>query len=184
VRIELPFPEAVALATARQPLPPMITSLDCAGGTVLIDADLRGLPSDSLAVRLALAAAGTLSLTARFTGFAAGVATFAVRAHARGFPAHKLVPYLLGTVNAAIERAGVPAGVVQVTEGEEEPLVRIDLQRAIETAVLGVRVTSFDLRDAGIFVDAQVGVVRRTDEPVETAPAEPAGPLPEEQAEG
>jgi hypothetical protein len=178
MRIELPFPEAVALATARQPLPSLVTFLSASDESVLADIDLRALHPDSFALSLAFAAAGTVSITARFTGFADGIATFAVTAHARGLPAHKVVPYLLRTVNSAIVRFGVPEGVVEVTDGADGPLVRIDLQRAIETAVLGVRVTSFLLRGARIVLDAEIGSVQR----VEPAPPSAAAPEPDRDA--
>ncbi|BDZ47578.1 hypothetical protein [Naasia aerilata] len=179
MRIELPFPEAVALATAERPLPPLVTFLSASEESVLADIDLRELHPESFVLALAFAAAGTVAVTARFTGFAEGIATFAVTGHARGLPAHKVLPYVLGTVNAAIQRAGVPEGVVRVAEDAHEPVVRIDLQRAVETAVLGIRLTSFQLRGARIIVDAEVGTIQRVEPP---APA-PAEATPEAEAD-
>jgi hypothetical protein len=161
VRIDLPFAEAITLATSARPLPPLVTSLSCEGEILHADVDLGSVETDSFAMRLAFAAAGTVAVTAEFTGFANGVATFAMTAHARGLPAHKLVPYLLSTVNDAIAKSGAPEGVLEVAAEGGDPVVHIDVQRAIEAAVRGIRITSFALTDARILVDAEVSEIRR-----------------------
>ena len=160
MRLVLPFSEALALATAEKPLPPVIRSLDCQGETITAEIDLEAIPSRSIALRLAAAAAGTVTVTARLTGFAAGVATFVLTAHARTLPAHKLVPFLLDPVNTAIRDRGLPEGLLVLHRGDDAgPLVLIDLQKAIETKASGLTLTDLQLTDAVIHADATIGTV-------------------------
>lgn len=159
MKLALRFPEAVALATAVNPLPPVIRSLDCAGDTLHAEIDLDAIPIRSFALQLAAAAAGTVTFTARFAEYSAGVATFVVTAHARGLPAHKLLPYLLDPVNKAMRDRGLPEGLIEIQRGETEPLVLINVQKAVETKASGVTVTSMQLQDAVIHVEATISAV-------------------------
>jgi hypothetical protein len=160
MRIELPFDEAVRLGTLRSPLPALVQSLRCEGSTVFADVDLRALHTDSFLFALALAAAGSVAVAAAFTGFEDGVATFALTAHARGLPAHRLVPFLLSQVNEGIERSGVPTGVVEVTAGVPDPLVRVAVQAAVNTIAEGVAVQDFRLTDGVLVLEATIGSIR------------------------
>lgn len=160
MKIELGFTEALAIANARQLVPPMVESLRCEGSTVFAEIDLGAIPTDSFGMRLALAAAGTVSVSGRLTGFADGIATVVITAHARGLPAHKLVPYLLDTVNGAIRDAGLPDGLVEIRRGDPDPIAIINVQRGVDTVVAGVTVTDVRLVDAIIHAEAEVGTVR------------------------
>src|SRR3712207_5289920 len=110
MKLALPFSEALSLATAEKPLPAVLRSVECVGDTVSAEIDLDALPTRSIARQLAAAAAGTVAVTARFVGFSDGVATFAVTAHARSLPVHKLLQFVLDPVNKAIRDRGLPDG--------------------------------------------------------------------------
>src|SRR5450830_388272 len=105
MQIALPFTEALALAATAGPLPPMVRSVRADGSTVHAEVDLRQVPSASGAARLAFAAIGTVEVQARLIDMTHGTATVevrasartstvAVRAEARGLPAHKLLRHL------------------------------------------------------------------------------------------
>ncbi|MBO3103969.1 hypothetical protein [Cellulomonas fengjieae] len=160
MQLALPFAEAMAIAVAREPLPPMVQALRCEGSTIHAEIDLRAIPDPSTGVRLAAAAAGTVAVTVRFADYSAGMVTLVVTAHARALPAHKLVPYLVGPINTALRDRGLPPGLVEVQRGESEPWVVIAVQRAISTKVDGVTLTGLALRDAVIHVEATVGSLR------------------------
>jgi hypothetical protein len=160
MQLALPFDEAIALAVAKQPFPPMVRGLRCEGSTIHADIDLRAVPDPSTALRLAAAAAGTVAVTVRFADYSDGVVTLVVTAHARTLPAHKLVPYLVGPLNAALRDHGLPSGLVEIQRGESEPWVVIAVQRAISTKAEGVTLTGLALRDAVLHVEATVGAVR------------------------
>lgn len=160
MKLTLPFPEALAVATSERPLPPVIRSLRCEDATLHAEIDLDAIPIQSFALRLAAAAAGTMTVTARFAGFSAGVATFVITAHARGLPAHKLLPYLLDPVDKAMRDSGLPEGLLEIQRGESDPLVLVDVQKAIEIKASGVSVTHLDLLDAVFHVEAAVGAVK------------------------
>jgi hypothetical protein len=160
MQLTLPFAEALALATAKDPLPPLVRNVRCEGSTIHADIDLRAIPDPSTGLRLAAAAAGSVAVTVRFADFSAGTVTLVVTAHARALPAHKLVPYLVGPLNAALRDRGLPEGLVEIQRGESEPWVVIDVQRAVSTQVEGVTVTGLRLQDAVIHLEATVGSVR------------------------
>ena len=159
MKLALPFPEALSLATAEKPLPSVIRSLDCRGEKLHAEIDLNAIPTRSTAMRFAAAVAGTVSVTARFDGYTEGVATFAVTAHALGLPVHKLLPFLLDPVNKAIRDRGLPEGLIEIQRGEDDPLVLIDVQKAVEAKASGVTVTNLQLLDAVIHVEATIGTV-------------------------
>lgn len=160
MQLALPFAEAIAVAVAKEPMPPMVRELRCEGSTIHADIDLREIPDPSTGLRLAAAAVGAVAVTVRFADYSDGVVTLVVTAHARALPAHKLVPYLVGPINAALRDRGLPPGLVEVQRGESEPWVVIAVQRAIEAKVEGVTVTSLELRDAVFHVEATVGTLR------------------------
>jgi hypothetical protein len=155
MQLTLTFDEVVALATASSPLPPIVRSLSAEGEVVRAELDPLEVITGSLA-RIAAAAAGTISVVARFAGFSEGVASFEITATARGLPAHKLLPLVLDRVNAAIAENPSIAGIVTLEDGTEQPRVLIDLQEALSTRVPGIRVTGFDLRDATFLLEASV----------------------------
>ena len=161
MKLALPFSEALALVTAEKALPPVIRALDCRGETITAEIDLEAIPSRSIALRLAAAAAGTVTVTARLVGYEAGVATFVLTAHARSLPAHKLVPFLLDPVNNAIRDRGLPEGLLEIQRGDDTgPLVLIDVQKAVETKASGVTVDHLQLVDAVIHAEATIGALK------------------------
>jgi hypothetical protein len=160
MQLALPFAEAIAFAEVQEPLPPMVRDLRCEGSTIHADIDLRAIPDPSTGLRLAAAAVGTVAVTVRFADYSAGTATLVVTAHARALPAHKLVPFLVGPINAALRDRGLPPGIVEVQRGESEPWVVIAVQQAISTKVEGVTLTGLELRDAVFHVEATVGPLR------------------------
>jgi hypothetical protein len=160
MKLALPYLEALSLATSESSLPPVIRSLSCQGDKLHAEIDLNAIPNRSTAMRIAAAVAGTVSVTARFDGYSEGVATFAITAHALGLPVHKLLPFLLDPVNSAIRERGLPEGLIEVQRGEDDPLVLIDVQTAVETKASGVTVTDLQLVDAVIHVEAAIGTFR------------------------
>jgi hypothetical protein len=159
MKLALPFAEALALATAEKPLPAVIRSVDCRGDTVHAEIDPEALTIRSFALQLAAAAAGTVAVTARLAEFSAGVATFAVTAHIRGLPAHKLLPFLVDPINNAARERGLPEGLLQISRGDSGPLVLLDEQKAVETKASGVTLTELRLLDAVLHAEATIGTV-------------------------
>ena len=159
MKLALPFAEALSLATAKTRLPTYVRSVDLVAGTVRAEIALDALPIRSTAVRLAAAVAGTVTVTARLVGYTDGVATLAVTAHAWNLPAHKLLPFVLAPVNKVIRDSGLPDGLVRIESGAADPLVLIDVQKAVETKVMGVTVTDLQLLESVIHVDATIGTV-------------------------
>ena len=160
MQIALPFLEAIALATSRSPLPPVVTSLTCDGSTVHVELDLRQIESPSLAVRLALAAGGTVRVDARIDWFENGIATLVVTVHARGLPAHKLLPYLVGPIEDALRARGLPEKLVTVQRSDSDTEVLIELQQAVDSRTDGLVITSLRVDDAVIHLSAAVGEFR------------------------
>ena len=160
MQVAIPFTEALSLATAREPLPPLVRAVSIQGAVVHAEIDLRLIPNAPTALRFAAAAAGTVMVTARLTGFAAGVATIAVTAHARALPAHKLLGYLSGPIDDALRRQGLPPGLVEVRRGDGDPVLAVRVQDAVDTLASGVNVTSLGLSDDTIYAAVTVGTVR------------------------
>lgn len=159
MQIALPFTEALALAAAAGPLPPMVRSVRAEGSTVRALVDLRQVPSTSGAARLAFAAIGTVEVRARLLDMAHGTATVEVQAEARGLPAHKLLRHLTGTITSVLRERGLPEDLVEVQQGTEAPLVLVHVQRAVDARAAGVTVTGLGLRDAVIYAEVTIGDV-------------------------
>ena len=160
MQLALHFTEALAVATTYAPLPPMLQGVRAEGSTVHAEVDLRHIPDASTAVRLAAAAVGTVPVAARLAGYAHGVATVEVTAHARGLPAHKLVPYLIGPINAQLRAQGLPDGLIEIERGEAATLVLVHVQQAVQTQVAGVTVTGMEMTDQVIRITATVADLR------------------------
>lgn len=159
MQIMLPVTEAVALAAAKEPLPPVVRSVTADGDALLLEIDLRVVPDAPFPLRVAAAAIGTVAVTARFSGYDLGVATFEITAHARALPAHKLLNHLTGPIESALTRRGLPAGLVEIRKGEGEPVLAVRLQDAVAAKATGVTVTDFALREATAHVTLAVGQV-------------------------
>ena len=52
MQLALPFTEAIALAEAKEPRPPMVRELRCEGSTIHADIDPRAIPDLPTALRL------------------------------------------------------------------------------------------------------------------------------------
>jgi hypothetical protein len=152
--------EALALAAEAGPLPPFLTAVRADGDVLHADIDLRALPSSSVALRLLAAAAGGVTVDARFASWSEGAATFTVRSASRSLPLHPLVNALTSTITAALRDRGL-SDVLAVRPGEREPLVVVQVQGALARAVEGVTITDLALRDGALRVRAEVGRVRR-----------------------
>ena len=157
--ITLPLSEAFALAAAKEPFPAVVRSVTADGTAVHLEIDLRVIPDPPLALRVAAAAIGTVSVSATFTGYSLGTATFEIAAHARSLPAHKLLNHLTGQIDSALRRRGLPEGLVVVHKGEDEPVVAIHLQDAVAAKSTGISLTAFDIREATAYVHLAVGEV-------------------------
>lgn len=156
MQITLPVDEALALAAAKQPLPPFVRSLRCEGSTLVLEVDLRLVPDGGTALKIAAAAVGTVTATALLTGYAGGVATFEVTAQARSIPAHKLLNHLTGPVNSALARQGLPEGLVEIRKGDGDPVVAVRVQEAVATKVSGVTVTDLAVHDGALHATARI----------------------------
>lgn len=157
--VEIPVTEALALAAAREPLPPMVRSVRAEGATVHAEVDLHAIPDAPTALRWAATALGTVSVSATFTGYAEGVASLRITVHARSLPAHVFINPLVGPINNALKQRGLPDGLVELRHGEGEPVVRVGVQSAVDSKVTGVTVTGIDLRDGTACVRAEIGTV-------------------------
>ena len=158
--ITLPLSEALALATAKQPLPAVVRSVTADGASLLLDIDLRVIADAPLALRVAATAIGTVAVTATFTGYSLGSATFEITAHARALPAHKLLNHLTGPIASALRGRGLPEGLVEVRKGDGgDPVVAVHLQDAVAAKATGVTLTAFEVRDATAYVSLAVGEV-------------------------
>ena len=163
MQLSLPLDEALALAAAKKPLPPLVRSLRCEGSTIVVEVDLRLVPDGGTALRLAAAAVGTVTATAVLTGYAGGVATFEVTAQARSIPAHKLLNHLTGPVNTALARQGLPEGLVEIRKGDGDPVVAVRVQEAVATKVTGVTLTDLAVHDGAVHVSARIEKVTLLD---------------------
>lgn len=157
--VEIPVTEVLALAAAREPLPPMVRSVRAEGSTIHADVDLNAIPDAPTALRWAAMALGTVSVSATFTGYAEGVASLRVTVHARSLPAHVFINPLVGPINDALKQRGLPDGLVQLRRGESEPVVLVGVQSAVDAKAKGVTITDVDLRDATARVRATIGAV-------------------------
>ncbi|MGO1318181.1 MAG: hypothetical protein ACTMIR_14255 [Cellulomonadaceae bacterium] len=159
MRITLNAPEALFLALRGKPLPPGLENVQLRDDVVTAQLDLREI-STSRRLRLAAAAAGTVSLAARFESFAAGTATFALQAEARGLPAHKVLNLVTGHLDEALadglRAAGLPAGLLTIDQGASGPCLLVRLDDAVQLVLPQAHVASFDVAAGQIHTDVQL----------------------------
>lgn len=160
MQIVVSVAEALALALARGPLPPVVRSVTAEGSTVHAEIDLRAVPDPPAALRFAASALGTVAVSLLFTGYDGVVATFEVSAHARALPAHKLLNYVVGPINSALAAKGLPEGLVEIRKGLAEPVLAIGVRDAVAAQVEGVTLRALDVRDGAVHVTADIGRVR------------------------
>lgn len=154
--LELPVTEALALATAEQPLPPVVRSVRVVGSALHVEVDLGQVPGASTRILWAAAALGTVTVRATFLRWDRGAATFAVAVQARGLPAHVLLNQLLGPVREALARQGLPPGLVELRRGDPEPLAVVHVQEAVSARAPGLVITGLHLRDGTLRAAATV----------------------------
>lgn len=160
MRITLTVAEAVALLTAVHPLPAFVQRPRAEGSTLVADVDLGAVEGVSGLARLALAAAGTATVGARYLEFADGAVTFELRTEARGLSAHRLVNLFTDTVQSALAAQGLSRDVVEIRSGTDAPLLTIHVQRAVAERVDGVTVRDVVVHDGVVTVEADAGDVR------------------------
>jgi hypothetical protein len=143
VHLILPFPEALELATSRQPLPAPIERVSCAGSTVFVS-----INPESVLPKFLRAAAPKVRLELRFLGFEAGVATFELFSNVLALPVHRLINLL----TAAIP---LPEGV-RIEKGERAPRVTVNAQRLIDQQVSGLTLDEFYLFEGDVVAVATI----------------------------
>lgn len=148
MRIELTVEEAVTLAGAVRPLPPLVLDVRPTGedgAAVEVDLDGTLLPGASGLLRLGAALAGRVTVTARFAGFTDGDATVALAAHARGLTVDRLLNHLTGAITDALAAQGLPPELVELRRTPEGPQLVVHVQAAADARARGVGVRSVEL---------------------------------------
>ncbi len=162
MKLVLPVTEALALARAARPLPSMITDVRAHGSAVEADIDAGAVTGSGGGLRgLMGKMAGTVTVTATFAGFSGGVATFAIKAQARGMSVEGMIGQFAGTITRVVTRAGLPADAVTFREGPSGPELLVDVQKAVEAKVRGVVVEDLAIADGTAHVSAAVGAASR-----------------------
>lgn len=139
----LPFPEALELATSRQPLPAPIEGVSCSGSTVFVS-----INPESVLPKFLRAAALRVRLELRFLSFEAGVASFELFSNVLALPVHRLINLL----TAAIP---LPEGV-RIEKGERAPRVTANVQRLIDQQVSGLTLDEFYLFEGDVVAVATI----------------------------
>lgn len=161
MKLVLPVTEALALARAARPLPSMVLDVRANGAAIEADIDAGAVTSGGGLRGLMGKMAGTVTVTATFTGYAAGVATFGVKAQARGMSVEGMIGQFAGTITRVVTRAGLPADAVTFREGAGGPELLIDVQKAVDAKVHGVTVEDLTIADGVAHVSAAVGAASR-----------------------
>lgn len=160
MQIALPLSEALTLATAAGPLPPMVVAVRASGSTVEADVDAGKLGGGGL-MGLMGKAAGTVTVAATFASFDAGIAVFTIKAHARGFPVESLLGQAAGMIPRLAAKAGLPPDVAELRMGGPHgPELVVHVQRGVDAKVRGVVVQDLTIADGTAHVTATLGDVR------------------------
>jgi hypothetical protein len=162
VRIEIGVDEAVRLARAVQPLPPMVLAVrpTADGGAVEVDLDPTRVPGLSAAKRIGAALAGRVTVTARWLGYADGDASLALTAQARGITVGRLLNALADTIGAALAANGLPRDLVELRPTDDGLRLVAHVQAAVGAKASGGVVRSADLAGGRITAEVEVGDVR------------------------
>lgn len=161
MQIELPLSEALALATAARPLPPMILAVRADGATVEADIDAGAvLGGGGGFMGLMGKAAGTVTVAATFASFSAGTAVFTIKAHARGLPVDSMLGQAAGMIPRLARKAGLPPDVAELRTGAHGPELVVHVQRAVDAKVSGVVVDDLHVADGAAHVTVTVGPLR------------------------
>ena len=149
MKLVLPVTEALALARAARPLPSMITDVRAHGSAIEADIDAGAVTGAGGGLRgLMGKMAGTVTVTATFTGFASGVATFAIKAQARGMSVEGMIGQFAGTITRVVTRAGLPADAVTYREGASGPQSEVSIPAEASKDEPGVYQASFIPRES------------------------------------
>ena len=159
MQITLPLTEALAVARGSGRVPAFVIDLAPSADGVTARVDLQSMPDAPTALRWAAALAGPVDVVIRSTGYADGVATFAVTSRARAVPLHVLVNSLSSTVTNVLRQRGL-GDVVEVRRGQEEPVVAVAVQRAVDRQAPGARVTAMAVRDGVVHLTLDVTGLR------------------------
>ena len=159
MQIALPLDEALALATAAGPLPPMLLAVRADDATVEVDIDAgEALGGGGGLMGLMGKAAGTVTVAATFTSFSAGTAVFTIKAHARGLPVESLLGQAAGMIPGLARKAGLPPDVAELRMGGPRgPELVVHVQRGVDAKVSGVVVQDLVIQDGTAHVTARVG---------------------------
>jgi hypothetical protein len=154
MHIRLTPAEAIALGRiGGLDMPPVITSVAGDGDVVRVTADLRKLDQLPSGLKMAARLAPVARADVRVIGFADGVATLAVEAHAAGLPAHRLLGLLAGPIEKQLEAQGLPKGTVDV---RPDATLAVHVDTLLEEKAPGLDVTDVRLADGHVHVDASV----------------------------
>lgn len=167
MKLRLTGPEVEFLASKGAGLPPMISNVVWTDDAVHADVDLRAIPSESRALRLAASIASVIGIDVTFAGFdpVAQLASFTLSARTRAMPAHRLLSLLTGPVNSALTTAltaqGLPEGLVTVHPGSTNPRVTVAAGQAIRhfaqgTPLAHARLSSLELAGGAFELEADL----------------------------
>jgi hypothetical protein len=160
MKLVLPVTEAVSLASAARPLPAMIKNVRAEGSAIEADIDAGQVTGGSGLKGLLGKAAGTVTVTATFTGYEAGTALFGLKAHARGLSVEGMLGQFAGTLTRVVRRAGLPADVVELRTTDDRAQLVVHVQRGVDAKVSGVLVQDLFVQDGQVHLDARIGQVQ------------------------
>lgn len=160
MRIEITVEEAVRLARAVAPLPPMVLAVRPSGPAVEVDLDPTLVPGLSGVMRFGAALAGRVTVTARWLGYADGDATLSLTAQARGITVGRLLNALAETIGTALAANGLPRDLVELRPTDAGLHAVAHVQAAVATKASGVVVHAADLTDGRVTAEVEIGDVR------------------------
>lgn len=157
MHVELTACEALRLAGAGGPLPPVVRGVRADGDAVTVELDGRTTPGLTGAAHLAASLVGVVPVEVRPLGVTDGVATFALAVRVRGVPVHGLLRALQGLVDERLAQRGLPAGTVRLSRTEQGAVAVVALDALVRRAVVGLAVVGLALRDGVVRLDLAVG---------------------------
>lgn len=163
--LRLSGPELLTLATHGEGLPPMISGVQWVDDGVLADVALADIDSDSLTVRLATRALGTVHLELNFADFDAvqQIASLTVTARARAISVDRFLPMLIDKANSVIAKGlsshNLPDDTARIDIVDGTPLLRIAAGRALahfakDSPFPNARLSAVSFTDGYLHVEA------------------------------
>lgn len=156
MQVTISFTEALALATAREPLPQFARPPSVDGSVVSAKVELSLVPNAPYWVRIL----GVVDVTARLASYSDGVLIVVVTTRVRGLPAHKMLPLFAGLVADQLRQHGLPPGSVEVRRDDGQTVLAVHVQDVLDTLTYGVTLTDLRLIDETFYVAVTVGTVR------------------------